>query len=57
MNRQRWLALGLIGIALLLGSLAAAATPAEKSAAPVAGPADPGEVSGNDACVKYLACG
>jgi len=52
MNRQRWLALGLIGIALLLGSLAAAATPTEKSAAPVAGPADPGKVLGNDACVK-----
>lgn len=52
MNRQRWLALGLIGIALILGSIAAAATPAAKSAVSVAQPADPSKVLGNDACVK-----
>ena len=56
MNRQRWLALGLIGTALILGSIAAAATtaatPAAKSTVPVAQPADPSKVIGNDACVK-----
>jgi hypothetical protein len=56
MNRQRWLALGLIGTALILGSIAAAATtaanPAAKSTVPVAQPADPSKVIGNDACIK-----
>ena len=52
MKRQRWLALGLIGTAFVLGSIAAAATPATKSAVPVAQPADPNKVLGSDTCIK-----
>lgn len=56
MTRQRWLALGLIGLALVLGSIAAAgttaATPTPKSKVPVAAPADPSKVVGSQACVK-----
>jgi len=52
MARQRWFALALIFIAVILGSMAAASGPSLSAALSPAAPADPDKVLGNDACVK-----
>ncbi len=52
MKRPRLFAACLIFVAFILGSIVATATSPSRSTVPVAAPADPSRVLGNDACVK-----